>query len=197
MGGAARRRRSRQDAADPARQYHHRWRGRGAGARWPRKWSEYLASDLVFYRAVGPCRPGRAAGSGLGPRARVGARCARRALRAGGGNRLRHAARAGAGRCRRRHSARAVAARRGAFDDHAHGLGVDRVGSGGRRPLGRCGLGGGPCRRGLEHGFLGPRRARARAPRISLRRNAGGGARYCRRRERSARRLRYFFFSVP
>ena len=43
------------------------------------------------------------------------------ALRAGGGNRLRHPAPAGC-RCRRRHFARAVAARRGALDDHAHGV---------------------------------------------------------------------------
>ena len=47
----------------------------------------------------------------------------------------------------------------------------------GRRLVGRCRLGGGPCRRRLEHGFLGPRRARARAPRLSLRRDAGGGDR--------------------
>ncbi len=51
---------------------------------------------------------------------------------------------------------------------------ADRARAGARRALGGCGLGGGACRRGLEHEILGPRRARARAPRRSLRRNAGG-----------------------
>ena len=44
---------------------------------------KYLASDLVFYRAEGPGRPGCAAGRRLGPGHRLGARGSGRALRRG------------------------------------------------------------------------------------------------------------------
>ena len=74
--------RSRQDAADPARQYHHRWRRRGAGRGGRGSGAISRLRSRVLSR-VGSRRPGRAAGGGLGPRARLGARCARRALRAG------------------------------------------------------------------------------------------------------------------
>ena len=43
-----------------------------------------------------------------------------------------------------------------------------------RWAVGRRGLGGGACRRGLEYGIVGPRPTRARAARRALRRNAGG-----------------------
>ena len=87
----------------------------------------YLACDLVFYRAPGPAGLVARQSAAWDPvlawaRDALGARfvLAR-------GNRLRRTAPAGACRRRRRHSARAVAARRGAFGHHAHGLGVDRA----------------------------------------------------------------------
>ena len=56
--------------------------------------AKYLGSDLLCYRAEAPARPGRAAGAALGSGAGLGARRARRPLRAGAGRHARGAAEA-------------------------------------------------------------------------------------------------------
>ena len=139
---------------------------------------KYLGTDLLFYRAGG-----RRAWSRARPRhwdplidwARDGAR---RALRAG--RRRGHVAqpRAGAGRGARGLPMRAtqtLAARRAACDHDADRLGPARARAPARaasaptRP--------GPPRMSTRTGTwtVGPRRAGARAPRLPLRRDAGGG----------------------
>ncbi len=59
-----------------------------------------------------------------------------------------------------------LAARRGEFRDRADRLGAARAGARARPARRRRGMGRGACRRGLEHGEVGPRRAGARAPRL-------------------------------
>ena len=70
---------------------------------------------------------------------------------------------------------RRLAARRAQRRHHADRLGAAGAGACRRPHHDRRGMDRGACRRGLEHGVLGPRRARPGAPRLSLRRDAGGG----------------------
>ena len=182
MAGAAGQDRSGGDAADAARQLDHRRRGAGARSR-SRPRSRSISAPTCC--SIAP--PGRTdlvarQARALGPGARMGARDTRRALRAGRGRDARGAAGSGD-----RGGGRGDPERRGHRSD-AWRLGALNVvttltGS----ALLALALAAGPahrrrgvdrraCRRGLEHGVLGARRAGAGAPRLSLRRDAGGGA---------------------
>ena len=75
----------------------------------------------------------------------------------------------------KRDPAASLAARRGELRDRAHRLGAARARARAQPARRRRGVGRRACRRGLEHGKVGPRRAGARAARASVRGNAGGG----------------------
>ena len=177
---AARRDRSGRHAADAARQLDHRRRGAAPRRSPPRSRNisaPICCSTAPTSRKVCVARQAEHWDPGAG----MGARSVRRALRAG---RRR-------GACARSR-AEAIAAVRAAIPSARTrpSLAARRAAtSSPRSPARRCsrwrcrrparrrrGLGGGACRRGLEHGVLGPRRARARAPRVPLRRAAGGGS---------------------
>ena len=140
--------------------------------------AKYLASDLLFYRADKPGRTfARAPGRVLGPDSCAGrSDTLGRAFRLTRRRRGAHRAAAGGARRRaRRHSRRSVAARALHVVTTLTGSALLALAAAARRFVGRCTRGAPPCRRGLEHGAMGPRRAGARTPRISLRRAAGRG----------------------
>ena len=109
MGCAEGRDRSRQDAADAAGQFHHRWcrRCAGAGRRRDREISR-LGSAVLSRRRSG--RPDQGAGDALGPGGRLGPRRPRRPLHPGGRGGVRPAA-GGGDRGRPRSRSRAMPGR--------------------------------------------------------------------------------------
>ena len=180
MGRAAGQGRSGRDAAHAARQLDHRRRCAGARAGRGRDREVSRHRPVVLSRRR--TRPGWSPAS-----ARIGTRCvewardtlgARFVLAEGvmhapqpaGGDR-----RGGGGDPERRRHQGVLAARRAQRRHHADRLGAAGAGAGRGPPHHRRGVGRGACRRGLEHAVLGPRRAGAAAPRLSLRRDAGGG----------------------
>ena len=175
MGGPARDGRSGGDAAHPARQFDHRRGGRrarggaGRGGEIPRFRSRLLPRRQSGWAGCAP-------GATLEPDHRLGARDAGCALRAGRGRMFVPQPAEALAAAARAIPERAVAARRGQRHHHADGLGADCA----RRRAGpfvrRRRLGGRPCRRGLEHAPVGPRRAGARAPGRARGRDAGGDA---------------------
>ncbi len=154
--------------------------------------AKFLASDLVVYRAEGPQGLVEKQAAAWDPvvawaRDELGA-----ALRAGGGDDLCRPAGSGARRCAGRNSPRYLAAGRGTRHHHAHGFGTDRArGAAWPARRGRR-LDGGACRRGLEYGFLGPRRGRRSTAARFATRSCWPPARCWHCSDR-----RHFFDSVP
>ncbi len=135
---------------------------------------KYLASDLVCYRAEAPeGLVARQAGAWDPVLAWARDTLGARFVLAQG---MTYVAQpeAALAAARAAHPARSLAARRLPRRHDLDRLGADRARSAAWPPHRRGGLAGGARRRGLEHGFLGPRRACARAPRATLGRDAGG-----------------------
>ena len=166
VGRAARCHRSGQDAADAACQFDHRWRRRSSRLRSPPRWRN-ISAPILFVTA---------------PVRRAGSSSARRAT--GIRSWLGRATRSARISCSARASSTstqpdtALAAARAAIPSdpwrlgaRAYGDDADRLGAacaraGAGAAHRRRSLAGRACRRGLEHGAVGPRRARARAPRL-------------------------------
>ena len=170
MGGATRRDRSGNNAADAACQCDHRRRcrmRRSAGRGRDRKISRRPIFCFIAQRRRKNCASARRkqwdpilawARDALGADFKMG-------------EGIVHVAQPEAalesGRCR--DPGRSVAAWRGACRDHADRLGADRARSAARTLIGRGGVAGGACRRRLEYGAVGQGRDGARTPRVPLR----------------------------